>query len=339
MVETHSVAVYSCEKGEGIDDPQPELVGVLDSDDLATEGGSEVERICTSLIEEVLEKNYDSTDSKNARIHNFRDEATSDPVPVDGIEKSVPEILEEIREGTNLMENSRILSQLYLDEVLSQTDLIIVAHFEDHDEEFVAILKTPYLDGAHEIDLSASDTTELFIENERVIQERTDKSAIYPRYDAYEDEVDTSQVLIYQASGASHYASYWYGFLKLKEKLHPDEFVEAAIKERAKETENEAAYPSYQEFVNSGVQDTDTESETPPNSTESGKVSIRIAGRTIRASIEELRASESVQLARDGDQYYLLLSDIEPDITVGGGDSRRSLISDLTDVPNIRDLF
>lgn len=341
MVETRSVAVFSCEKGEDIDDPAPALVGVLYAADLDTDRGAEVKRICRSLIKEALDKKYDNIDAKNARTHDFTDEATAEPAPIDGVEKTIRDILDEIRDDVNIEENARILSQLYLDEILSQTDLIIVAHFINHDEDFVAILKTPYLDGAHEIDLSGSDTTEVFIENERVIQERTDKSVIYPRFDEYEDEVDTTQALLYQASGASHYASYWYGFLKLEEKLHPDELVETTIKQRASENETGAAFSSYGEFADGGqLLGTDTESETDPSSTtESGKVSIRIAGRTIRASVEELRASESVQLARDGDQYYLLLSDIEPDITVGGGDGKRSLIADLSDVPNIRDLF
>jgi hypothetical protein len=36
MVEIQSVAVFSCEKGEDIDDPSLDPVGVLDSDDLDT---------------------------------------------------------------------------------------------------------------------------------------------------------------------------------------------------------------------------------------------------------------------------------------------------------------
>lgn len=336
MVDIQSVAVFSCEKGEEIDDPSPVSVGVLDSDDLDTEGGREVERICTAMVGEALGRNYDSSETKNARTHEFTDNATEVPAPIEGVERSIREVLDGVKNEEDLEENARVLSQLYLDEIQSRADLLITVHYEQYDEDFVAILKTPYLEGAHEIDLSESDTTEVFIENERVIQEETDKSVLYPQYDAYEEETDTSRAQLFQASGASHYSSYWYGFLELAEKKHPDELVERGLKEQARESETGAAFGSYREFIEDETIETDADSTS---SIENGDVTVRIAGRSLRVSLEELRESHNVQLARDGDQFYLILSDIEPEITVGSGQGRKSVFADLDGVPEIDEIF
>ncbi len=336
MVNIQSVAVFSCEKGEEIEDPSPVSVGMLASDDLDTEGGREVERICTAMVGEALGRNYDSSETKNARTHEFTDGATEVSAPVDGVEQSIRDVLDAIRNEDDIEENARTLSQLYLDEIQSRADLLITVHYKKYDEDFAAILKTPYLEGAHEIDLSDSDTTEVFIENERVIQEETDKSVLYPQYDVYEEEMDESQAQLFQANGASHYSSYWYGFLKLAEKKHPDELVERGLKEQARESDTGAAFGSYREFIENGSIETDADSAS---SLESGDVTVRIAGRSLRVSLEELRESRNVQLARDGDQFYLVLSDIEPEITVGSGQGRKSVFADLDGIPDIEDVF
>jgi hypothetical protein len=336
MVEIQSVAVFSCEKGENIDNPSPDSVGVLDSDDFDTDGGREVERICTAMVGEALGRNYNSSETKNARTHEFTDRATEVSAPVDGVDMSIREVLDAIRNETDVEENARVLSQLYLDEIQSRADLLITVHYEKYEEDFVAVLKTPYLEGAHEIDLSDSETTEVFIENERVIQEETDKSVLYPQYDVYEEEMDTGRAQLFQANGASHYSSYWYGFLQLAEKKHPDELVERGLKDQARESETGAAFGSYREFIENGSIDTESDSMS---SVENGEVTIRIAGRSLRVSLEELRDSRNVQIARDGDQFYLVLSDIEPEVTVGSGQGRKSVFGTLDGVPNVEDIF
>lgn len=338
MVDVETVVVFSCEIEEDIEDPTPELVGTLDEDDLTTEAGTEAERIVASMLRDTLGRRYDSDETKNARNHEFTDAAQSASVNLESETRTTIELLDSVRDGTDLERAGESLSQLYLNEARSVSDLLIYTRFEEYNETFAGILKTPYLEGAHEIDLDHEDTEAVFTENERVIQEETDKSVVYPKYDEYEESFDDNSVQLYQEGGAQHYAKYWHGFLNVKAAPHPHELVESAIKQRANESETEAAYPTYGEFTDGADITLEDESETDID-VDQGGVSVRIAGKSIRVSINELRESDSVQLARDGDQFYLLLSDLQPELTVGSGNSKRSLVDDLSSVPNIRDLF
>jgi len=338
MVDVESVAVFSCEMGEEIENPTPDLVGTLDEDDLVTDAGAEAERIVASMLRDTLGRRYNSDDTKNARNHTFTDAARSASVNLEGEDRTTVELLERVRDGSDIESVGESLSQLYLNEARSVSDLLIYTQFSEYDETFSAILKTPYLEGAHEIDLDHEDTEAVFTENERVIQEETDKSVVYPKYDKYEEVIDENSAQLYQEGGAQHYAKYWYGFLNLKAAPHPDELVESAIKQRASENETSAAYPTYEDFTDGGPITLDDADGTEVD-VDQGDVSVRIAGKSIRVSISELRESDNVQLARDGDQFYLLLSDLQPELTVGSGNGKRSLVDDMSNVPDIRDLF
>lgn len=338
MVDVESVAVFSCEMGEEIENPIPDLVGTLDEDDLVTDAGAEAERIVASMLRDTLGRRYNSDDTKNARNHSFTDAARSASVNLEDEDRTTVELLERVRDGSDIESVGESLSQLYLNEARSVSDLLIYTQFSEYDETFAAILKTPYLEGAHEIDLDHEDTEAVFTENERVIQEETDKSVVYPKYDKYEEHIDEDSAQLYQEGGAQHYAKYWYGFLNLKAAPHPDELVESAIKQRASENETSAAYPTYQDFTDGGPITLDDADGTEAD-VDQGDVSVRIAGKSIRVSISELRESDNVQLARDGDRFYLLLSDLQPELTVGSGNGKRSLVDDLSNVPDIRDLF
>lgn len=338
MVDVETVAVFSCEMGEEIENPEPDLVGTLNEDDLITEAGAEAERIVASMLRDTLGRRYNSDDTKNARNHVFTDAARSASVNLEGEDRTTLELLDKVQDGSDIESAGEALSQLYLNEARSVSDLLIYTKFSNYGETFAAILKTPYLEGAHEIDIDQEDTEAVFTENERVIQEETDKSVVYPKYDKYEEVIDKNSAQLYQEGGAQHYAKYWYGFLNLKSAPHPDEMVEFAIKQRVSESESSAAYPTYQDFTDGGPITLDDADETEVD-IDQGDVSVRIAGKSLRVSIRELRESENVQLARDGDQFYLLLSDLQPELTVGSGNGKRSLVDDLSNVPDIRDLF
>jgi hypothetical protein len=210
MVDVESVAVFSCEMGEEIENPAPDLVGTLDEDDLVTDAGAEAERIVASMLRDTLGRRYNSDDTKNARNHIFTDAARSASVNLEGEDRTTVELLERVRDGSDIESVGESLSQLYLNEARSVSDLLIYTQFSEYDETFAAILKTPYLEGAHEIDLDHEDTEAVFTENERVIQEETDKSVVYPKYDKYEELIDEDSAQLYQEGGAQHYAKYQY---------------------------------------------------------------------------------------------------------------------------------
>ena len=199
MVDVKGVGVYSCIKKDNDPNPTPSLVGVLESEDIGESRGAQAAAIVESLIGSILDKRYGET--KSARNHRFSAEAEVERTDDGG---SVVDVLETLRNGGDMDAYSRHLAQWYIDQTQSRSDLIIVAPFKEHNRNFVAIIKTPFLPDAHEI-----DTEEVFIEHERIIREETDKSILYPFYDEFEDEADPERVHIYQRRGSQHYADYW----------------------------------------------------------------------------------------------------------------------------------
>jgi hypothetical protein len=229
MVEVTGIGVYSCVKTEGDGNPDPSTVGVLENEDLNDDAGAEASRICEELIDTALGKKYG--ESKSARNHRFSAEAEVERSD-DG--ESVLDVLEEVRNDGDLEKYSKHIADWYITEIQSRSDLIIVAPFEEHDREFVAVIKTPFLPDAHEI-----DTDEMFVEHERIIREETDKSIIYPFYDEFEDEADSDRARVYQRDGSQHYAKYRWRFLRLEEEKHPDELVENSLGQRMDEGDGE----------------------------------------------------------------------------------------------------
>jgi len=123
MVDVESVAVFSCEMGEEIENPAPDLVGTLDEDDLVTDAGAEAERIVASMLRDTLGRRYNSDDTKNARNHIFTDAARSASVNLEGEDRTTVELLERVRDGSDIESVGESLSQLYLNEARSVSDL------------------------------------------------------------------------------------------------------------------------------------------------------------------------------------------------------------------------
>lgn len=321
MVEVTGIGVYSCVKTEDDDNPDPSTVGVLNKDDLADDAGAEASRICEELIDTALDKKYGGT--KSARNHRFSAEAEVERTD-DG--ESVIDVLETVRNDGDIETCSENIADWYITEIQSRSDLIIVAPFEEYQREFVAVIKTPFLPDAHEI-----DTEEVFVEHERIIREETDKSIIYPFYDEFEDEPDHEQVHVYQRHGSQHYAIYWWRFLRLEEQKHPDEFVEDSISQRM--DEEDGGFDSLDDFMDFASEQFDDDIE------QEATVSVEIANTSFQIPLSEFRQQDNVQLAKEGNTYYVVLAGTEPQMTIGSGRYKRSLFDEIDDLPRPSDLF
>ncbi|WP_254824897.1 hypothetical protein [Haloglomus halophilum] len=321
MVEVTGIGVYSCVKTEDDENPDPSTVGVLDSEDLADDAGAEASRICKELIETTLNKKYG--DSKSARNHWFSGEAEVNRTD-EG--ESVIDVLEATRNDGDIETYSKHIADWYITEIQSRSDLIIVAPFEEYNREFVAVIKTPFLPDAHEI-----DTEEVFVEHERIIREETDKSIIYPFYDEFEEETNTERAHVYQRHGSQHYAKYWWRFLRLEEEKHPDEFVEDTIAQRF--DGKDGGFTSIEDFVDYASREFDDDTG------QEATVSVEIANTSFQIPLSEFQQQDNVQLAKEGNTYYVVLSGTEPQMTVGSGGNKRSLFDKIDDLPRPSDLF
>lgn len=213
-------------------------------------------------------------------------------------------------------------------------DLLIFGRFSRGNDDFVTIIKTPYIDDAYNINPDAED---ILTENEQVIREQTDKSLLYPRHDGVDEAIDDSKVQVFQKRGSSNWANYWYEFIDLEENEYPDELVETTFKERAAEGESDAVFSSYSEFDGT---DLDEEFDTDGD-LHSGDIAIQFAGERLKISIEKVKTDDRIQLARsdDGEEYYLILKDSDPEFPVGPSGSTNPLFEDISDLPVIQDLF
>jgi len=321
MVEVNGIGVYSCVKTEDDDSPEPSTVGVLDDEDLADDAGAEASRICEELIDTALGKSYG--ESKSARNHRFSPEAKVDRTDDD---ESVIDVLEAVRNDGDIETYSKYIAGWYITEIQSRSDLIIVAPFEEQDRDLVAVIKTPFLPDAHEI-----DTDEMFVEHERIIREETDKSIIYPHYDEFEGETDSERAHVYQRNGSQHYAKYWWRFLRLEEENHPDELVEKSIDQRADGEDGEFdSLDDFTDFVSGEFDDKLGQEAT---------VTVEIANTSFQIPLTEFQQQENVQLAKEGNTYYVVLSGTEPQMTVGSGRNKRSLFDGIDDIPRPSELF
>jgi hypothetical protein len=273
------------------------------------------------MVEESLDKKYGKT--KSSRNHRFSAEAEVERTE-DG--ESVMEVLEAIRDGNDIESYSTHIADWYITEIQSRSDLIIVAPFEEHGQDFVAVIKTPFLPDAHEI-----STEEVFVEHERIIREEIDKSIIYPFYDEFEDESDPERVHVHQRHGSQHYSKYWRNFLQLEEQKHPDEFVEETIGQRVEGGED--SFDSLDAFTDFASEEFDDEIG------QEATVSVEIANTSFQIPLSEFQQQDKVQLAKEGNTYYVVLSGTEPKMTVGSGRNKRSLFDEIDDLPRPSGLF
>lgn len=323
-VDVQGVAVYSCRTQDEEDDT-PDQVGVFEGNQLTEdEDGKEVHDIVERMLEhEALGKGYGNR--KNARIHQWNDGSDDE----EDAQDSAQDILEEIRQGENFESNAETLATRYVRQDRSAQDILLTVQYSRNDRSYAAILKTPYLDDAREIDVNSASITE----NDYVIEENTNKCIIYPHAN-YEGELDETRARLFQENGASNYAKYWYQFVGLAKKEIPDEVVEREIRHRAKESEDDAAFNSYEDFEEESEELFEDETHLQ------GEVQLSIGDqRQFRVSLRELKEQDNVILAQDGDEIYVILSGATPKITTGSGNQKKPVFNSLGGIRELSDVL
>ena len=335
MTNILNVVAYTC---EGDDDDEEEerleLVGRLDEDSLQEQ--DQARRICTNMVETVVyKKQYNADSVKNARIHEWTEENRTESLP--GITQSAEELLNAFRQGEDLEENARKMARAYLEEDRSANDLLLFTRYERDglEEPFVGIIKTPYIEDANDTDLDEDD--QVFVENDHVIEEEVDKSVLYPRYTP--EGLNTRKAELFQKNGGSHWANYWYGFLNMRPADHPDEVLKQSTSAYLEESETEKfeGWEEFTNYVDEELEEYVEDDEDAEEVREQGTISVKFRNKRFRVSLGELERGE-VQFAKQGENYYAILSDPNPTFEVGTG-SRMSFVEELSDLPDVDQLF
>jgi len=309
MVECNGVAIYRCIK----EDDELVSLAVLDSEQIEEEENETVKQVSQSLIEDLIDDRSvgsrrstpDYGDSKSARIHEYKESAE--------VEREngfvTIEVLEELRESTNLEQNSRAIAEWYLEETQSRSDLILVIPYTYDGENFVGIIKTPYLDDAYQ-----TDPSDILREAQRVIQEETHKGIIHPRYDHSVGEIYPGEAKVYQSGGGPRYADYWIGFLNLAEtKVEDEELVESV----ADGSGPVAAVQSSSEF-------SDLPDRVDDESLLDGRLNIEISGISLDVDVGDL-AEERVRLAEKDGTYFVIFTGGDLDVEASDGSTNQEL--------------
>ncbi|MFC7074193.1 hypothetical protein ACFQJ7_11585 [Halovenus rubra] len=309
MVECNGVAIYRCIK----EDDELVSLAVLDSSEIEKDENETVKQVSQSLIEDLIDDSSigsrrstpDYGDSKSARIHEYKDSVEAERE--NGL--VTKDVLEELRESTNLEQNSRALAEWYLEETQSRSDLILVIPYTYDRENFVGIIKTPYLDDAYQ-----TDPSDILREAQRVIQEETHKGIIHPRYDHSVGEVYSGEAKVYQSGGGPRYADYWIGFINLAEtKVEDEELVESV----ADGSGPVAAVQSSSEF-------SDLPDRVDDEGLLDGRLNIEISGISLDVDVGDL-ADERVRLAEKDGTYFVIFTGGDLDVEASDGSTSQEL--------------
>jgi hypothetical protein len=309
MVECNGVAIYRCIK----DDDELVELAVLDSTEIEEDENETVKEVSQSLIKDLIgdhsigsrRSTPDYGDSKSARIHEYTESAE--------VEREngyvTKEVLEELRHSTNLAENSRAIAEWYLDETQSRSDLILVIPYTYEEENFVGVIKTPYLDDAYQ-----TDPSDILREAQQVIREDTHKGIIHPRYDFSVGEIDTEEAKVYQSGGGQQYADYWIGFVNLADnKVEDEELVESV----ADGSGPVAAVQSSSEF-------SDLPDRVDDESVLDGRLNIEISGISLDVDVGDL-AEGRVRLAEKDGSYFVIFTGGDLDVEASDGSTSQEL--------------
>lgn len=311
MVEINGIAIYRCLKAE----ERLEELAVFDTEGVQQEDNETVRNVAEDLIENQIgdpeigsrQRTPEYGDSKSARIHEYS--AAASVERDNGFVTTA--VLEELRESESIEENSRALAEWYLNETQSRSDLLLVVPYTYDDENFVGIIKTPYLDDAYQ-----TDPSEILKEAERIIQQKTHKGIIHPRYDKAGDRIITDEAKVYQSG---RYADYWYNFINLSEKKLEDEALVEAVADGSGAV--------------AGIQATSEFSELPDRVDDDrelrGQLKIEISGISLDVEVGDL-ADENVRLAQRGGTYFVIFTGGDIDIEANDGINRQAL-------PELRD--
>ena len=335
MPNLTSVTAYSCEGAERETGEEDTLQHVGHLDESALQANDEAKRICRDVIRTVHEKDYNIESVKNARTHRWDAETREDTLSSDS--RTPKAVLNEVREGSDPENNAAALAQAYLEEDRSANDLLLFIRYEREglDTEFLAIIKTPYIEDASDVNLDDTEE-EVFVENEYVIQNEVDKGILYPRYTP--EGLEENAADLYQEGGAGHWAQYWYSFLNFPPTDHPDEMLRKATKGYLSEEDTELnTYGEFARFLEEELPDQLEDEETVEDVRERSTISVKFRDKRFRVSLGEIERDE-VQFAQQGDRYYVLISDPDPTFEVGTT-SRTPILEDPSDFPRLSDLL
>lgn len=322
MVEINGLAIFRCFKEQD----SPETLGIIDASDIENPANETIRDVSQRLVGNLIDdpnvgrsrKTPKYGRSKSARIHEFGEEATVERE--NGLVTKT--VLEELRDSTDLETNGEAVAEWYLTETQSRSDLLLIVPYEFEGHEFVAIIKTPYLDDAYE-----TDPTEILKEAERVIQRKTHKGLIYPCYEQHDDTVDTDRAKVYQSSGS--YSDYWWGFLRLLEtKVDDEELVECVADGRG-------PFPE----VGSTEELDQLPNEVDNQDLLDAKVKLEISGIELAVSLGDLTDGSTVRLAKKDGTYFVILTGGEPDIQAVDQNDKHAVFPDLNEFEELDDVL
>lgn len=314
MVQINGVAIFRCFKERD----SPETLGIVDTSEIGDPENETIRDVSQRLIENLIDdpnvgrprKTPKYGRSKSARIHEFGEDASVERE--NGLVTKT--VLEELRASTKLERNGEAVAEWYLTETQSRSDLLLIVPYEFEDHDFVAIIKTPYLEDAYE-----TDPTEILKEAERVIQRKTHKGLIYPHYNQHDDTTDTDRAKVYQSSGS--YSDYWWSFLRLEEtKVDDEELVEYVADGRG-------PFPEV---------DSTEELDQLPNEVSNedlldAKVKLEISGIELDVTLGDLTDGSTVRLAKKDGTYFVILTGGKPDIQAIDQNNKHTVFPDLND--------
>lgn len=322
MVQINGLAIFRCFKEQD----SPETLGIVDASEIEASGNETIRDVAQRLVENLIDDpNVGSSKktpkygrAKSARIHTFSEEAT---VERDNgfVTKTV---LDELRTSTDIEENGYAVAEWYLNETQSRSDLLLVVPYTYKGHEFVAIIKTPYLDDAYE-----TDPTEILKEAERVIQRKTHKGMIYPCYEQHDATVDTDRAKLYQSG--SRYSIYWWRFVRLqKQQVQDEELVEYV-------SDGRGPFPDV---------DSTGELDQLPNEVDNqdlldAKVNLEISGIELDITLGDLTDGSTVRLAKKDGTYFVILTGGEPDIQAVDQNGKHAVFPDLNDFEELDDVL
>lgn len=321
MVTINGIAIYRCFKEEG----SPEALGIVDSSEIDQPEHETIRDVAQRLIKDLIDDPNVGSErrtpkygrAKSARIHEFSEEATMER-DNGYVTKTV---LDAVRDGTDLEDNSYVLADWYLNETQSRSDLLLVVPYSYEGYDFVGIIKTPYLDDAYE-----TDPAEILREAERIIQRKTHKGLIYPSYDRHGDSIDTDAAKVYQSSGS--YSDYWWGFIRLEEtKVDDEELIEYVA-------DGEGPFPQ----VSSSDELNDLPNDLDNDALLDAKVKIEISGIEFDVTLGDITDRSTVRLARKDNTYFVILQGGQPDIQVVEQSGRRDVFPSLDDYDDLEDV-
>jgi hypothetical protein len=318
-VSVKGVALHNIDKDEQNSDP--EEIESLDERQLNEQSNATVQEVTTRIVSNLIEdpntgsekKTPNYGGAKNARLHTFSSEASEEHHNLSTTVTT--QVLNNLREGTNFGQNASKVATWYQLENNSRTALLITISYMFDGEDYVIVIKTPYVTDAYEV--SAED---VLSEREQIIRGKPEKSFIYPTYDVLSENIDTGKVKVFN-SGTSHTPQYWRQFIQLEDSLDSDEeLYEYAKSEESEldEVQQTTEFDRMQELVESG--------EIP-----AGDITVTIDGEiSFRLPITDVFSEEDIRFAEEGNSKFIILRGSEVDFSARKRSHNKDIFEDLT---------